>query len=290
MRSHPVPAWSVGQCVQLACILEATARKPGNVTRFQDFSDLTYLDLLLSAAAIAPILEQAGTRSVGWAVLQSIERTRRVCATNSNLGLVLVLAPLAAAEPVTDVACVLDRLSVEDSRAVFAAIRLAQPGGLGRAAEQDVREEPTLSLREVMALAAHRDLIARQYVTDFADVFQIGVRTLLEPACAPILPPRDGGKRREASAGLEESIVRCHLRLLAERGDSHIARRCGSETAEEARRQASAVLEGRLSWAEFDAWLRADGHRRNPGSTADLTAAALFVALRSGKIEFPLQF
>lgn len=283
-------AWSVGQCAQLACILEATARKVGNVTRFADFSDLTYLDLLVSAAAIAPILEQAPRESVGATVLRCIERTRQACTTNSNLGLVLALAPLAASEPVETVASVLRGLTVEDSRAVFEAIRRARPGGLGRATEQDVHSEPTLPLREVMALAADRDLIARQYATDFVDVFQIGVPALLEPTADRILPPWGAARQGEVPLGLEEAIVRCHLRLLAELGDSHIARRCGPATAEEAKRQARAVLDGRLSWGEFDAWLRADGHRRNPGSTADLTAASLFVALRSGKIEFPLRF
>ncbi|MCX7702170.1 MAG: triphosphoribosyl-dephospho-CoA synthase [Gemmataceae bacterium] len=285
-----MPAWSVGQCVQLACILEATARKPGNVTRFHDFADLTYLDLLVSAAAIAPIFEQASRESVGVTVLQCVERTRQACATNSNLGLVLALAPLAASEPVDNVASVLRGLTVEDSRAVFSAIRLARPGGLGRATQQDVFREPTLPLREVMALAADRDLIARQYATDFADVFQIGVPALCEPTTVRILPPWDEARRITLPLGLEESIVRCHLRLLAELGDSHIARRCGLATAEEAQRQARGVLNGQLSWGEFDAWLRADGHRRNPGSTADLTAASLFVALRSGMIEFPLRF
>ena len=38
---------------------------------------------------------------------------------------------------------------------------------------------------------------------------------------------------------------------------------------------------------EFDAWLRADGHRRNPGTTADLIAASLFAAFRDGILPMP---
>src|SRR5262245_612336 len=88
--------FSPGQCAQLACVLEATARKPGNVTRFVDFEDLTYLDFVLSAAAIAPVMDCVAELGVGRAVLESLEATRRVVGTNSNLGMLLLLAPLAA--------------------------------------------------------------------------------------------------------------------------------------------------------------------------------------------------
>jgi triphosphoribosyl-dephospho-CoA synthase len=73
---------------------------------------------------------------------------------------------------------------------------------------------------------------------------------------------------------------------LAEYPDSLIARKCGSEIAAEASCRAAKALTLRHTFdmayrselAEFDAWLRADGHRRNPGTTADLVAATLFVA------------
>jgi triphosphoribosyl-dephospho-CoA synthase len=281
---------SVGHCAELACILEATARKAGNVTRFADFEDLSYLDLVLSASVIRPILDRATPRTVGLTVLYAVRATRQVCRSNSNLGIILLFSPLAAAEEPARVGTVLRQLTVDDSRAVFEAIRLARPSGLGEVPDQDVWQEPTLPLPEVMALAADRDLIARQYVNDFDDVFQIGVPTLLESPRRCVLPPLLGSPPDELVPGFEEAIVQCHLRLLAELGDSHIARRCGQVVSDEARQRAAEVLAGRLSWAEFDAWLRSESPRRNPGSTADLTAAALFVAIRSGKIEFPLQF
>src|SRR6516225_4135717 len=86
----------IGLCAQLACIWEATARKPGNVHRYRDFEDTTYLDFLLSAAAIAPILETASQRRIGETVLKCIQATRTVVRKNSNLGIVLLLSPLAA--------------------------------------------------------------------------------------------------------------------------------------------------------------------------------------------------
>src|SRR5438034_5290057 len=89
----------VGLCVQLACVWEATARKPGNVHRFRDFEDASYLDFVLSAAAIAPVLEQATGRPVGETILGAVRATRGVARTNTNLGIVLLLAPLAAVPP-----------------------------------------------------------------------------------------------------------------------------------------------------------------------------------------------
>src|ERR1700752_2771700 len=127
---------SIGQCAQIACILEATARKPGNVHRYHDFDDLTYLDLLLPAAAIGPVMEQAPYQPVGVTVLEAIKATRRVVDTNSNLGIVLLLAPLASGPGNFDLRgglmSVLRRLTVEDAKNVYAAIRLARPGGIGQ--------------------------------------------------------------------------------------------------------------------------------------------------------------
>jgi triphosphoribosyl-dephospho-CoA synthase len=263
-----------GLCAQLACIWEATARKPGNVHRHCDFTDLTYLDFLTSAAAIAPEMELAPTRHVGETVLAAVRATRLVTATNTNLGIVLLIAPLAAVpagQPLRPgLHGVLDRLDVEDSRLVYEAIRLAHPAGLGEVADQDVRDEPTLPLREIMALAAERDLIARQYVNGFELVFDKAVPRL----CAAL----------GQGHGLEQAIITCHLDLLARHRDSLILRKRGPEVADEVTRRARQILDTGRGVEEFDAWLREDGHARNPGTTADLVAAALFVALREGHI------
>src|SRR5215468_292881 len=89
---------SVGLCSQLACIWEASARKPGNVHRYCDFADVSYLDFLTSAAAIAPILEAAEGKPVGRTIFDAVAATQQVVATNTNLGIILLLAPLAAAD------------------------------------------------------------------------------------------------------------------------------------------------------------------------------------------------
>ena len=277
---------AIGLHAQLACIWEATARKPGNVHRFADFDDLSYLDFVTAAAAVAPVLAASPGHRVGRTVLEGIRATRRVASTNCNLGILLLLAPLtrAAVEPDlrAGLAHVLDELDVEDARLVYEAIRLANPGGLGQAPQQDVRDAPTLSLREVMALAADRDGVARQYANGFREVLDDGAPAVLAGM--------------EQTGSLERAIIHAHLHLMARHPDTLIARKRGPAEAAESARRARAVLDagwphtsgGREAFAGLDAWLRADGHQRNPGTTADLIAACLFVLLHEGRMTLPL--
>jgi triphosphoribosyl-dephospho-CoA synthase len=272
------PMERIGLSAQMACLWEATARKPGNVHRERDFDDLTYLDFAMSAAAIAPVFADCTNRRVGELILAAIRATRQLVPTNTNLGIVLLLAPLAVVPSRESLpqglSNVLDSLDVADSRAVFEAIRVSQPTGLGRVENQDVATEPTLPLREVMALAADRDLVARQYANGFREVFDDGVPALVAGI--------------EKTRCLEGAIIHCHLTLLAKHPDSLIARKRGLREAEEASRRALAVLEGRTEIADLDTWLRAEGRGRNPGTTADLVAASLFVALRTQVLTLPL--
>jgi len=276
----------IGLLAQSACLLEATARKPGNVHRFRDFDDVTYLDFALSAAAIGPAMDQASATPLGLTILRAVEATRRVVATNTNLGIILLLAPMAAVPVGQDlregVARVLERTTVEDAVLTYRAIRLAMPGGLGSSSDQDVADDPTINLRDAMRLAADRDLVARLYALDFVDVFDRA------------LPRLSGSIARGWS--IETSIIDAYLDFLAHHPDTLIARKRGEATAVETSRRAAQVLatgwpetsEGLQAIRDFDDWLRLDGHARNPGATADLITAALFAALRSGTIQLPV--
>jgi triphosphoribosyl-dephospho-CoA synthase len=278
---------TIGLHAQLACIWEATARKPGNVHPFHDFADTGYIDFLTSAAAIAPVLADAAGGFVGATVLEAVQRTREVARANTNLGIILLLAPLARVEAWPDgragVLSVLEGLSVEDAALVYQAIVLAGAGGLGQVPEQDVHDVPTVTLREAMALAADRDGIARQYVNGFADVFDHGAPALMAGI--------------ERTGCLEGGIIHAHLHLMSLLPDTLIARKRGAAEAEESARRAAAVLEsgwprtaaGRAALVELDAWLRAEGHQRNPGTTADLTAASMFALLRQRRLRLPLE-
>lgn len=266
--------------IRTACVLEATARKPGNVHPQASFNDLTYEDFVFSADAIAPILARAKVLGVGRAIFDAARATNERVGRNTNLGIILLLAPLAAAPddvPLTDgIGAVLAGLTVDDAELAYRAIRVAHPGGMGHVEVQDISQRPTETLLEVMRLAADRDLIARQYAENFSIVLEFGL---------PYLAGATDFDRQ-----WETAIVGLQLELLARYSDSLVARKCGRETAEEVSRRADAVLkagepgnhEARIELDTFDRWLRADGNRRNPGTTADLITAALFAAFREG--------
>lgn len=283
--NSPPSSTSLAVCAELACTWEARARKAGNVNPVHSFRDLTVDEFYRSAVAIAPVIDAAPQRSVGATVLLAIQATREVVASNTNLGIVLLLAPLAVVPrrfPLrAGINAVLDALTIDDAKQVFAAIRLANPGGMGVRSEHDIRSEPTLPLREVMGLAHDHDLIARQYVNGFCEVLEEGV------------PALQIGMERVRY--LEDAIIFCQLTLLGRHPDSLIERKRGYHEAKEASRRAQAVLDagwpqsplGRRAFAELDAWMRAIRNTRNPGTTADLVTASLFAALREGIIPVP---
>ncbi len=279
---------SIGQCALLACIWEATAPKPGNVHRGADFEDLVYPDFLNAAAVTAPLFEAASSKPLGETVLAAVRATRAAVGTNVNLGAILLLAPLASVprdQPLgLGIAQVLDSLTEADARDVYAAIRHAQPGGLGQTDAHDVLDAPPADLLTAMRAAADRDLVARQYVDGFAEVLNEVVPAL--------------GAGLAAGWPLWQTIVHVHLQTMHRHPDSLIARKCGLPVATTAAAHAGVVLaagppesdEYQDARADLDFWLRSDGHRRNPGTTADMLAAGLFAALRDGIITAPFRW
>lgn len=260
-----------------ACLAELEALKPGNVHRFAPGHGMTVADFAASATAAAPALARPGA-GLGARILGAVTATRTAVGCNTNLGILLLCAPLAAAaerpEPLrAAVAAVLAAADRAEARQVYAAIRLAAPGGLGRVAEADVAREPTIPLLQAMRLAEARDRIAWNWTHGLADLFETGM-PLLDSLTAR------GWSEPWALAGL-------HLQFLSQLPDSHIARKFGSETAEALAAEAAPLARGLLAAEEptafvpellaFDAALKARGF--NPGTTADLVVASLFARL-----------
>lgn len=273
-------ASDVGAAATLACLLEASAPKPGNVSPGRRFHDMGYEDFLASAVAIGPVLSQAGQRPLGETIRDALRATRRWTSANTNLGIVLLLTPLARAALAGGEGTLRQRLgrilrstTVTDATEVYAAIQQSKAGGLGRVDKEDLARAPTVTLREAMVLAAGRDAIAAEYVDDFGLTFGTGL-----PAIRAA---------RAARLGWDEAIIETFLTLLAQKPDTLIARKLGTEAAAGVSARAAAILalggvrtpEGRAELDKFDAELRHSGNARNPGTTADLTAATLFVAL-----------
>lgn len=270
--------------VRIACLLELCARKPGNVHRSADFHDTTFVDFALAGTLFAEAFQDDAT-PVGERIHRAVQSWRYATHKNTYLGTAILLAPMTRVKPGQNlraqIAHELRSLTVEDTVAAYAAIRLANPAGLGTAPAQDVCDRPTIDLRSAMALASQRDLIAQQYENDYAQVFDDAL---------PVL-------RADLARGrpLETAIVHADLKLMSNHPDSLIARKCGQGTAAETQRRAQRVLDA--GWpdgsaaarhlAALDAWLRADGNRRNPGTSADLVAAAIYAALYDGTISLP---
>ncbi len=276
---------SIGQCATFACLLEVTAPKVGNVHRGADFDDLTFLDFVSSAMAIGPAMETASSIGVGAAALAATQASLQATNSNAHLGAILLLAPLAtvplSVPLINGIGDVLRSLNRDDSEGVYQAIRLANPGGLGEVDEMDVRQQAPVDLLAAMHAAESRDLVARQYVSEF--------ETVLAQAAVWIVQNMDQG------CTLTEAIVRTQIQLLATHPDSLIARKCGPEVAELTSSKARQVLQSgavhdpayRDALADLDFWMRSDGNRRNPGTTADLITAALFVLLRERQLKPP---
>ena len=269
---------SLGQLATLACLLEVSAPKPGNVHRGADFEDLTFYDFQMSAVAIGPVFDQAEKYRVGGMVLDALQATQSVVSTNTNLGLMLLMVPLAKTTAFDKVAMqvVCNELSGEDARDVYQAIAIADAGGLGQVESMDIADSAPESLLEAMCAAQDRDLIAAQYGNGFVDLFADAVEPLKE--------------KLEVGMILAEAIVQTHVQFMSRHPDSLIARKCGVEIAEEAARRAHIVVDAfakdldlyARELRELDFWLRSDGHRRNPGTTADFIGAAIFVGLIEG--------
>ena len=279
--------------------MDVAVRKPGNVSLHSAGHDMRARQFLDSARVSAPALFDARA-GVGARIEAAVRATRAVAGCNTNLGILLLCAPLAraveglegggqleglegrdgrpgpeslaAARLQAALEAVLQALDLDDARAAYRAIATAHPGGLGTAPEQDVAAEPGVTLRAAMRLAADRDLIARQYASGFADVLALGLAAFAVPA-------------HLAQMTIAQRVQRVYLAWLSAHPDSHIVRKQGAAAARAVSAEA-AIWRDRLAsapdaaeGADFAAWdesLKARG--LNPGTSADLTVCTLFVA------------
>jgi triphosphoribosyl-dephospho-CoA synthase len=260
-----------------ACALDVAVRKPGNVSHASPGHGMQAAQFLASArAAVGPLCQRGAT--VGARIEAAVQATQAVAGCNTNLGIVLLCAPLAAAaerggELRSALQAVLAELTVDDAAAAFRAIALAKPGGLGQAPEADVHAPARVSLLQAMTLAAGRDRVARQYRDAFAECFTGGLQAL--PA---------GFKLVENPVPVS-AVQAVFMAWLASAPDSHIVRKHGGSVAQNvmsvARRwragdPAAATLDTDPAFQAWDAELKAEG--LNPGTSADLTVATLMLA------------
>lgn len=257
-----------------ACLAELEALKPGNVHVFADGHGMVVQDFLHSAEASAAVIAQPDL-SIGERILRAIEATWAVAGCNTNLGIVLLCAPLihamlhgAGASLSARLASVLHALTVDDAALAFRAILQASPAGLGASERHDVHAVPQVTLLEAMQEARDRDRVALQYANNYADIFAGAARY------------RDALQRWRRPAWATTMVF---LGFLAEFEDTHLLRKFGHQIANEVREHAKLHQATLLAQEnpktyqrallDFDRELKANG--LNPGTSADLTVASL---------------
>jgi triphosphoribosyl-dephospho-CoA synthase len=261
-----------------ACVAELAAPKPGNVHVLAGGHDMEAAHFLAAARASAnPLTEPK--QPVGMRIFNAVQASMKVALTNTNLGIVLLCAPLAAAAEQEGrglrdaLRRVLHGLDRQDAVFAFRAIVLAGPGGMGTEAVNDIRSEPGCTLREAMAQAEHRDRIARAYVTTFEDIWSLGL-------------PAFAAAEAEHLADWWPAVA-VYLEYLAAFPDTHMVRKWGRTEAEWVQKEAGALLaqhrRNRTDQATLQQQLLALDRRikargLNPGTSADLTVATIFAA------------
>lgn len=262
----------IAAAFEQACLAELQALKPGNVHVFADGHGMVVEDFVKSAHAASAMIAQPGI-SVGRRILNAVEATWSAVGCNTNLGILLLVAPLAQAALLrVPVQSVLDGLTVEDAELAFRAILKASPAGLGESPAHDVHDKPDVTLLQAMREAASRDWIAYQYVSGYADILGFG------------LPRYRETMARWDNAAWAATAV--YLGWMARQPDTHVVRKYGEAAATDL--QAEALVHERLFLAcenpknymgellRWDASLKAA--RINPGTSADLTVITLFLA------------
>jgi len=223
--------------------------------------------------AVAAAMERATEVPLGRTILDAVTAARTVTRSNANLGIVLAIAPMAAAADASAdpaaIAAVLARLTPADAVDVWQAIRLAQPGGMGHSGQHDLAGPPPDDLMAAMRLAAPHDAIARLWTEGYESLHGGLVADVRVAVCRGLT--------------LHDAIVDAFLAQLAREPDSLIARKHGLPVALEVSRHAAVARAAPETIPAFDRFLRSP-RRLNPGTTADLTAAALYILIREGSL------
>lgn len=243
---------------------------------------MTVDDFLRSADASAAAIT-CPDYTLGEKIYHAVFATQQAVGCNTNLGIILLCAPICQAalqkSPKQSVkqslAQVLANTTQADAAWAFKAITMANPAGLGNADSQDVGASPTTNLTEAMAIAKNRDSIARQYATNYKDIFTTGVL---------------GYNRGFACYGdCTWAAVVVFIGFLSEFPDSHIQRKHGNKYSswilEQITTIADALADGCTTLQLVELLQHTDklfkGRNINPGSTADLTVATVFIILIS---------
>jgi len=261
-----------------ACEQEVNSPKPGNVNCYSAGHDMEIEDFLKSAQAIAIPLSDP-TLSVGERIHAAIKATREVVSCNTNLGIVLLFAPLCkAVETSNDLSSLLESLkrvltdlSVGDAIECYQAIQMAEAGGIGTSEQQDINSKPTVTLKKAMEIAQKRDTIALQYCNNFREICELGLENLTSEI--------NSGKT------VEWAIALAYLTIITNVPDTLIIRKKGLEQAQAVSKRAETLLIKMKKLNDLKSFephaIAWDNELKsqaiNPGTSADMIAASLLL-------------
>ena len=311
--SNQEKAQHISKCLELAILLEVSAEKPGNVNLTSGFEGTICQHFLASAVAAGPSFQEAAYRGISVAEKKlgigevGLGQLIKTCASDVNawqrggntiLGTIMLFAPIAVAAGMTqakpdysldfsllrkNIDLAVKSSTAWDSVHLYEAVAIANPSGLNDAPDLDVTDphskerliKENVTLYEVFKIASAYDDICAEWVNNYPVTFDLAYPFLMEQL---------------KSKPLNTAVVHTFLKILSERPDTFIARKAGKEKAKEVSSEAKSVLElggletekGKKSLTEFDKKLRLSQNKCNPGTTADLTAAALALCTLSG--------
>jgi triphosphoribosyl-dephospho-CoA synthase len=285
MSRSPLTPEEIASAYHQACMAELQALKPGNVHVFADGHGMTIHDFIKSADVSAAVIAQPNL-SVGERILHSVVATQNAVGMNTNLGLILLCAPLihAAYSDNTEQTLqqnlndILSQLTINDAQCTAEAILVANPAGLGRVNENDVREKPGVTLLAMMQSAQYKDRIAWQYANSFSDIFNFGLSRYDES-----LKKWQNRSKIQNNAWATTAL---YLGLLARQLDTHIVRKYGDLLATDVMNEAQDVdavylatdnpklIQKKL--LDWDVSLKT--RHINPGTSADITVACVLAS------------
>ena len=278
--SQKLTSEQLANAYKAACMAELQALKPGNVHVFSDGHGMTIHDFIKSAEASAAVIAQPNL-SIGERIYYAVEATQKAVGLNTNLGVILLCAPLIHAALNGDntltlsqnLTHTLSQLNVQDAVLAAKTIVIANPAGLGKTAQHDVNETPNVSLLALMCFSADKDRIAWQYAHSYQDIFEFGLQRYNQSMI-----------RWQNPAWAATAI---YLGFLARNLDTHIVRKYDKTLAADVMTEAQgfeanflAAENPKLVQKKLLDWDTSLKKRNiNPGTSADLTVASLLTAL-----------
>jgi len=258
-----------------ACGLDVAAFKPGNVSVHAPGHGMRAEDFIRSAEVSAPFVCDPGL-SLGERIYRAVTASFDEVGCNTNLGIVLLAAPLMEAVQCPDQGSIRERLAQvlesstqRDAEWVYRAIRHVQPGGLGQVRNQDVNQAPSVTLFEAMQLAKNHDRVAYNYTFSYEDIYERAI------------PGYHKGVYRWGDE--RWATVAVFVSLLRQIPDTHIERKFGKQLTGMIQAEMERLDKTLFETAEpeeivpqiqaIDTRFKKAGI--NPGTTADLTVASL---------------